>query len=132
MRETTSCMAICSSGVKVIPHLGAVALVEFDRERILRITARRPGGFVRLPAVTLHLHDDFYPVRIVRIDLGQAFQFGQIFRIDIAVKFEQRAVLVVVVTRQLVQVVEFPLHVGDGGVHELGNIRCPGRQTGSG
>jgi len=104
------------------PPLGAVALVEFDGERILRIAARRPGGFLRLAAVTLHLHDDFLAVRVIRIDLRQAFQFGQVFRVDIAVKFEQRAVVVVVVSLLLVQVVEFPLHVDDGGVHEFGDI----------
>ena len=103
-------------------HLDAAAFVEFDRERVLRVTPRRPGRLLRLAAVTLHLHNDLRAFRIIRIYLRQTFQLGQIFGIDIAVKLEQRTSLIVVITRQLVQVVEFPLHVDNGSVHEIGDF----------
>jgi len=98
-------------------------LVKFYDKRILSITARRFGRFFSLPPVPLHLHHDFDPVHIIRVDFSQAFQFRQIFRADVAVKFKQGTMIIMVVALLLVQIGEFPpLHINKRNVHERRNI----------
>ena len=88
----------------------------------MRITTGRTGRLLRFFSIALHVHLHFSAIGVVGIDLGQAFQLGQIFRIDLTVDLDQGAWLVIVIIFELIQVGKFTIHIENGGIHQRGKI----------